>query len=60
MYTEWGYYESAGGKRQSNIVHFPAEAKEKIEEMAGFVVLQPRQKKVEESDNGEVEDGAAV
>jgi len=40
MYTEWGYYESAGGKRQSNIVHFPAEAKEKIEEMAGFVVLQ--------------------
>ena len=54
MHTEKGLYESAGGKRQAHIIHFPPEAKEKIEEMGNFVVLQARQKNREESeDEGE-------
>jgi len=44
MHTEKGLYESASGKRQSNIIYFPPEAKEKIEEMGSFVILQARQK----------------
>ena len=60
MHTELGYYESAGGKRMSKIVHFPPEAKEKIEEMGGFVVLQARQTKDEENGEDEKDEGDEI